>query len=140
MAQPSHQTSPPARLSLTYITIGSLLIVWSGVWFAYLYNHPPENTRTYYWVTGSLITGVTLLIIGVSLGHIGRASRSAEAPAVAVAPPAPTQTAPPPPVVAPPAQGPMVAPGQMMPPGAMPAQQLVPAPTAVPVQRAGRGV
>jgi len=134
---PSHQTSPPARVSLTYITIGALLIVWSGVWFAFLYNHPPENTRTYYWVTGSLITGVTLLIIGVSLGRIGRASRSAEAPTVPVVPVAPNQVAPPPPA-AHPGSVPMVAPGQVMPPGAMPPQQLVSAPTAVPVQSAGR--
>ncbi len=92
-----HQTSPAARVSLVYITIGSLLVVWTGVWFAYLYQHPPQSDHTYYWVTGSLITGVTLLIIGLSLGRIGEVSRPAEAPGTQTIPPVqflPKETAP----------------------------------------------
>jgi hypothetical protein len=135
---PSRQTSPPARVSLAYITIGSLLIVWSGVWFVYLYNHPPENTNTYYWVTGLLITGFTLLLIGISLGRIAQASRSAETSAGSPVPLVPGQVVPPL-VAPPPGTMPTVAPGQVLPPGTMPPQQLVSAPTAVPVQSAGRG-
>lgn len=81
-----HQTSPPARVSLIYITVGSLVVVWTAVWFTYLWNHPPQSNQPYYWVTGLLITGLTLLIIGFSLGQIGRVSRPAEAPAIVPAP------------------------------------------------------
>jgi len=133
---PSHQTSPPARLSLAYITIGALLVVWSGVWFAFVWNHPPQTNNTYYWVIGSLISGFTLLIIGFSLGRIGQASRSAEAPSGPPVPLVPGQVAPPPVVVPPPGTTPAVAPGQVLPPGTIPPQQpVVQVPSAVPVQR-----
>jgi len=64
-----------------YITVGALTIVWTSIWFAYLSNHPPETDHPYYWVSGCMATGITLLIIGISIGSIGRASRPAEAPA-----------------------------------------------------------
>jgi len=56
------------------------MVVWTGVHFAYLHKHPPQNDSTYYWVTGFMITGLALLIIGLAVGQIGRQARHAELP------------------------------------------------------------
>jgi RsiW-degrading membrane proteinase PrsW (M82 family) len=72
--------SPAARLSVMYITIGALIDVWSGIWFWYMSNHPPENEAMHYWCWGFLFTGATLLAIGLALGKIGRAAQHAELP------------------------------------------------------------
>lgn len=114
------QTSPAARVSLTYITAGALTIVWSVIWFSYLANHLPETSGPYYWASGSLASGITLLVIGLSLGWIGHSSRPAEAPAATAtvvesavangAVPVAGLSAPAP-TVAPPVQAPMAVPG-----------------------------
>jgi hypothetical protein len=72
--------SAAAKMALAYITIGSLMLVWTGVWYAYLYRHPAPNEYTYYLCTALLLTGGTLLVIGLGVGHIGRAARRAEMP------------------------------------------------------------
>jgi len=73
-----NQTSPATRVSLTYITVGALTVVWTSVWMAYLYNNPPTSNSPWYLSTGFLVTGMTLLVIGFCLGWIGRASRPAD--------------------------------------------------------------
>ena len=35
--------SPAARWSLIYITVGALVVVWTGIWFIYLRNHQPQS-------------------------------------------------------------------------------------------------
>lgn len=72
--------SAAAKMALAYITIGSLMIVWTGVWFAWLYRNPSPHQFTYYFCTALMLTGVTLLVIGLALGRIGRAARKAEMP------------------------------------------------------------
>jgi hypothetical protein len=74
------QPSSAARTSLFYITVGALMVVWTGIWFAYLNSNPPESPSVYYWCTGFMVSGVTLLVIGLALGRIGRAARHAELP------------------------------------------------------------
>ena len=81
-----NQASPATRISLTYITIGALTVVWTTVWFVFLYNHPPEHGIVYYVCTGFLITGIALLGIGFGLGSIGRASRPADGVAAQTSP------------------------------------------------------
>src|SRR5262245_34337752 len=81
-----NQASPAARAALIYITIGSLTVIWTCVWFVYLRNHPPDGNLVYYWCTGLLITGLTLIVIGLGLGRIGRAARHADLPAATVVP------------------------------------------------------
>lgn len=58
----------------------ALLVVWTVVWYVYLRNFPPSTQGPYYWCAGFLATGVTLLVIGLALGRIGRAARHAELP------------------------------------------------------------
>jgi hypothetical protein len=69
-----------ARASLAYITAGALIIVWSSLYYVYLYNHPsPDGTvAPFYLCTGLLLTGITLLAIGLGIGWIGRAARPAD--------------------------------------------------------------
>jgi hypothetical protein len=73
--------SSAAWTALAYITIGALVIVWTAVFFAYEWNtHGTQAHSVYYWCAGFLATGLVLLGIGFSLGHIGRAARRAELP------------------------------------------------------------
>jgi hypothetical protein len=72
--------SAEARVSLLYITGGALLDVWSIIWFIYMRNHAPSGSLPYYLCAGIFLSGLTLLIIGLALGRIGRAARRAELP------------------------------------------------------------
>jgi hypothetical protein len=74
------QPSPAARTSLMYITIGALTDVWSGIWFVYLRQNSPENHYVWYFCYGFLLTGLTLVVIGLAIGRIGRSARHAELP------------------------------------------------------------
>ncbi len=77
----SHPAFGP-RASLVYITVGCLLDVWVAVWyFAFVRNgSEPLSSTTQFWLLGLFLTGLTLLIIGLLLGQIGRAARKAELP------------------------------------------------------------
>jgi hypothetical protein len=86
------QTSSAARTALAYITVGALIVIWTGVWYVYLHNNPPDITNPYYWCGGLFLTGITLIVIGFGLGRIGRSARHAETSATI----APSITAPPP--------------------------------------------
>lgn len=63
--------------TLAYITIGVLIEVWSIVW---LLNFSPETPVQRFWFMGFAFTGIALFFIGVFLGRIGRAARTAELP------------------------------------------------------------
>jgi hypothetical protein len=72
--------SSAAPTAVLYVTAGALIQVWTVIWYWYLYNHPPLHDATYYWCYGFFLTGLTLFIIGLTLGRIGRAARHAELP------------------------------------------------------------
>jgi hypothetical protein len=104
MTKASRPTSV-AHLALFYITLGALIIVWCAAWYWW---YGPATTRGYFWLAGFAMSGVVLLIIGLTLGRIGRSARKAEiAPEepdepAAVIPPQPV----PPTYVLPPVQTP----------------------------------
>jgi hypothetical protein len=75
---PTLSSSPSARISLAYITGGALIQVWSWLWFLWLHRHPPASDGPWFVCYGLIFTGVVLLVIGLSLGAIGRAARPAE--------------------------------------------------------------
>src|SRR5439155_27120128 len=78
--QPSlGKPSNAARLAIVYITVGAIPAVWSAIWWYYLRTHNGVDLA-YYWCYGFLFTGLVLLIIGFTLGRIGRAARHAELP------------------------------------------------------------
>jgi hypothetical protein len=73
-------------MAVLYVTAGALIGVWTGTWYWYLHNHPPVEDRPYYWCLGFFLTGLTLFVIGLTLGQIGRAARHAELPPVEATP------------------------------------------------------
>lgn len=70
-------------ISLVYITVGTLIDVWTVV---ALWYYPPQTNWGYFWTVGFLVTGLALLLIGLLLGPIGRAARHAELPPTEVTP------------------------------------------------------
>ncbi|MBL8796133.1 MAG: hypothetical protein JNM56_19685 [Planctomycetia bacterium] len=69
-----------SRLAVGYITGGTLIDVWCLIWYTWLKAHPPESDASYFWCAGLALTGLTLVIIGLALGRIGRSAREAELP------------------------------------------------------------
>jgi hypothetical protein len=67
-------------MAVVYITIGAILVVWTVVWHVWMNRHPPQGDGPYFWCYGFMLTGLTLIIIGLALGRIGRSARTAEAP------------------------------------------------------------
>src|SRR5262245_48233151 len=67
MNEPPRQPSQGAKYALYYITAGSLLVIWSTVWFYYLkQSAPPDTPEPYYYIcTGLFFSGVALLTIGI---------------------------------------------------------------------------
>lgn len=64
--------------ALTYITIGALLSVWSGIWYVYEQNTANASRGVYYICAGLLLTGIALLAIGFVLGRIAHKAHSVE--------------------------------------------------------------
>jgi hypothetical protein len=86
MPEPS-KPSASARLSIFYITIGALMVVWTVLYHVfYLQPHVPDRgSSPYFWCYGFFFTGLTLMAIGFAVGQIGRAARHAEVPPPPVA-------------------------------------------------------
>jgi hypothetical protein len=95
--------SAAARRAIYYLTAGSLLLVWGGVWWVYMGRHPPAHDVSWYLCYGCLLSGLSLAVIGLITGHIGRAARQADMPPTVSAAPAPGQVQPVPGQVAAPA-------------------------------------
>ena len=72
------------RTAITYVTIGLLIDVWTGVWY-FSFGRPAGVTlsnTTCFWLAGFFLTGLSLIGIGLFLGPLGRAARKAELPPV----------------------------------------------------------
>ena len=67
------------KLSISFITGGTLLDVWTLVW-RFTVGGEELSPVGRFWFYGLLLTGVTFLVIGLLLGQIGRAARKAELP------------------------------------------------------------
>src|SRR5579871_6640422 len=80
MALPHTKTSGAARTAVIYITIGAIMDVWTVLWYLWMNRHGTTDDAPYFWCYGFFLTGLTLIIIGLALGRIGRAARHAEAP------------------------------------------------------------
>jgi hypothetical protein len=76
-----------AGVALAYLTVGSLMLVWTGVWWYYLEKHPPSRLVTWYMCYGLIGTGVVLVVLAPLVGPIGRMARKAELPPVEAMPP-----------------------------------------------------
>jgi uncharacterized membrane protein len=67
-----------APAALTYITLGALLSVWSGIWYLYEQNTANASRGIHYVCAGLLMTGLALLSIGIVLGRIAHRAHSVE--------------------------------------------------------------
>jgi hypothetical protein len=83
--------SKAAHMAILFVTVGALLMVWSGVWYAWmLHQMPPDASQPHkdgwlYLCYAIFLSGLVLFIIGFLLGRIGRAGRRAELPHSAAA-------------------------------------------------------
>jgi hypothetical protein len=79
--------SAEAKIAIMFVTLGALIVVWSGVWYLYQYNHAPDTPASERYVCyGSILSGCVLLVIGLALGRIARSARQAEMPPHEIAP------------------------------------------------------
>ncbi len=87
------KASSASRIAIIYITIGALMLVWSAVWYLWLNELRPEERSSYFWCFGVMLSGLTLVVIGLGVGRIGRAAADADlSPEQATAtPPKPDQ-------------------------------------------------
>ena len=52
--------SKAAHMAIAYVTLGSLLMVWSAIWYFWMVNHQapadqPHNDAPFYWCAGHLL-------------------------------------------------------------------------------------
>jgi hypothetical protein len=101
---PFSQWITAGRAALIYITVGVFTVIWTGVWYGYLYNNPPTGSA-YYWCTGFLVTGLTMVLIGLVLAKVSCSARNVRLPAagdpVALVNVQPNAATPPAPVLVP---------------------------------------
>jgi len=75
----SHPSFGP-RTALIYVTVGSLIDVWTLVW--YFTRESPLTPTGQFWVIGLVFTGLTFIALGLLLGPLGRWARQSELPPV----------------------------------------------------------
>jgi hypothetical protein len=66
--------------SLAYITIGAIMAVLAGT--SYFFFDGTGHAIGGYFRTSFLVLGIVLVVIGFTVGHIGRAARKSELPPV----------------------------------------------------------
>jgi hypothetical protein len=66
-----------ATTAVAFITVGSLMVVWSSVYYFYLSRREVSDIH-YLWDYGFFFSGLVLIAIGVGLGRIGKVARPAE--------------------------------------------------------------
>jgi hypothetical protein len=85
--------------ALVYVTVGGLLLVWSAIWFWRLNQTEVDaNNIKWYFCYGFLLSGLVLLLIGLTVGQIRRAAarRAEPLPPQTFDPAAPAAVSPPP--------------------------------------------
>jgi hypothetical protein len=68
------------RVALIYVTIGALADVWTLVYYFTVARDREMTNVTWFWLSGLFLTGLTLILLGLVLGPLGRAARKAELP------------------------------------------------------------
>jgi hypothetical protein len=77
---PTTKASGAARMAILYLTVGVLLMIWTGIWRFYMYRHPPQGEGPLYICYGFLFSGAALAVIGLVMGEVGRKARNADLP------------------------------------------------------------
>ena len=71
--------SRSAAGAIKYVTIGTLLIIWAGLWY-YYFLMPVPNAPTWQKFTcvGTILSGFAIAAIGLLFGLIGRGAKAAD--------------------------------------------------------------
>ena len=71
--------SRSAAGAIKYVTIGTLLIIWAGLWY-YYFLMPVPNAPTWQKFTcvGTILSGCAIAAIGLLFGLIGRGAKAAD--------------------------------------------------------------
>ena len=78
MRENKHETrAKKAKLAISYITTGTLMVVWSIVWLLYL-TLPGEVSGSVYIASGIIASGIAVVAIGLKVGEIGREANTDE--------------------------------------------------------------
>ena len=78
--------SRSASGAILYVTIGALMVIWSGLWY-YYFLRPQDNPPAWqsFACIGTILSGSTIALIGLLFGMIGRGAKAADT-TVAIAP------------------------------------------------------
>jgi hypothetical protein len=75
------QPSSGPKVALIYITVGLLIDVWVAVWWFFFTRTRSDVPMTEWFIlSGLFLTGLTLALIGFSMGRLGRSARQMELP------------------------------------------------------------
>jgi len=79
MREQKHEVrAKKAKLAVSYITVGTLMVVWSAIWLFYL-TVDANISGAVYIATGVILSGIAVVVIGMSLGDIGKEANRDEA-------------------------------------------------------------
>jgi hypothetical protein len=79
MREQKHEVrAKKAKLAVSYITVGTLMVVWSAIWLFYL-TVSADISGPVYIATGVILSGIAVVLIGMSLGDIGKEANRDEA-------------------------------------------------------------
>lgn len=81
--------SRSAAGAIMYVTIGTLMVIWAGLWY-YFFLSPLSNPPAWqkFVCVGTILSGLAIGVIGLLFGMIGREAKAADN-AVGVAPAGP---------------------------------------------------
>ena len=81
--------SRSASGAILYVTVGTLMVIWAGLWYFYfLFPMPNPPQWQKFACVGTILSGIAIGSIGFLFGFIGRKAKSADN-AVGVAPAGP---------------------------------------------------
>src|SRR5690349_679322 len=71
--------SRSAAGAITYVTVGTLMVIWAGLWY-YYFLRPLPNPPAWqsYLCMATICSGVAIGVIGLLFGMIGRGAKAAD--------------------------------------------------------------
>lgn len=60
------------RSAFFYLTLGTLTLIWSGLWYWYLERHAPARDEVWYICHGLILTGLLLMLVAGLIYRAGQ--------------------------------------------------------------------
>lgn len=94
MLEMMRNQSRSAAGAIKYVTIGTLMIIWAGLWYFFFVLPIPNASPTHKFIcVGTILSGIAIVLIGLLFGSIGRGAKGADT-TTGVAPVVPMVAAP----------------------------------------------